>query len=66
MTDPIEHADRVNAVIEKALQQSVRGYSAAASSLIRERMESCLATALATCKEDRAPMHKRIDKARSQ
>jgi hypothetical protein len=57
----MSHVDRVEAVLDTAVREATKGYSAAASSLIRSRVESCLVSALATCKEDPVDMHARID-----
>lgn len=58
------HNERVEAVLSLAVSDATKGYKAAAGSLIRERVESCLITALAICKEDWQDMFERIDIAR--
>lgn len=55
------HEERAAAVLETAIRVSVKGLDAAAASMIRGRVESCLSTALARCKEDAGQMHQMID-----
>lgn len=47
-----------------AVRECTKGHSAASGSLIRKRVESCLASALAICQEDAFEMYERIDKVR--
>ena len=58
------HAERADAVLAEAIRQCTDGYSAASGSLIRKRIETCLATALATCQEDAIDIYERIDEER--
>lgn len=59
------HNDRVDAVLAIAIRDAIKGHEIASGTLIRERVESCLATALAICKEDRTNMYEWIDALRS-
>jgi rubrerythrin len=58
------HEERASAVLELAIRESVKGHKAASGPLIRERVESCLSTALARCKEDMSEMYQMIDSVR--
>lgn len=58
------HEDRVIAVLREAVRQATKEHSAASGPLIRERVESCLTTALAKCKEDRLELYEMIDAER--
>ena len=67
MSDLIErmtHTERANAILSLAISDATKRHTAASGSLIRQRVESCLTTALAMCKEDALEMYKRIDEAR--
>lgn len=58
------HTEKAEAVLLLAIRQATKGKEMASGPLIREHVESCLSTALATCKEDRYDMYKLIDEAR--
>lgn len=60
------HNQRAEAVLSLAISIATKGHTAASGSLIRQRVESCLATALAMCKEDALEMYERIDAVREQ
>ena len=55
------HEERASAVLQTAIRVSVSGLSAASGSLIRARVESCLTTALARCREDVKQINQMID-----
>ena len=58
------HQDRAEAVLTTAVRECVKGLPAASASMIRQRVQSCLETALAMCKEDASEIHERINKER--
>lgn len=60
----MSHTKRAKAVLSLAIYKAIRGHRMSAGSLIRERVDSCLSTALAMCREDRQEMYKLIDDAR--
>ena len=60
----MSHCERAESVLLLAVRECTQDYPAASAPFIRQRVESCLATALAICKEDPAEIHDLIDKAR--
>ena len=58
------HYERAETVLLLAVREATKKHTAASGSLIRQRVESCLSTALARCKEDPLELYKLIDDAR--
>lgn len=60
------HNDRSMEVLKTAIRLATEGYEAASGPLICQRIESCLTTALAMCKEDRVEIYDMIDDERKR
>ena len=61
-----EHYQRASAVLDEAIRQAVEGHILASGPLIRQRVESCLSTALARCREDPIEIYDLIDEERER
>ena len=62
----MSHLSKAKSVLSLAVREATRGYPAASGAFIRQRVESCLSTALAMCKEDTSDLYKMIDEARGE
>ena len=60
----MSHIERAESVLLLAINEATEGHTAASGALIRGRVESCLSTALARCKEDPQEIYRLIDAAR--